>query len=208
MLNCFKDLSELFSKNSFSASESSSPSLPRAPMISSFCCVKRIGSSFPTFRKWLSCTEIRKLNAILPSDLSLCLSIVVSRHPAASLQTVLWSQVSWKPGNWKLSLGTLSTDKLFVQRTWTGQWTQYASFYLVPDRNNSFYLGDSGLHCQLHGVEGVNQPQVARAESLQGSLKFSNLTFTDGTGFCCHNSLNSQQCSVQCTHRISVLYSF
>ena len=60
-------------------------------------------------------------------------------------------------------------------------------FTLVPDRNNSFYLGDSGLHCQLHGVEGVNQPQVARAEPLQRSFKFSNLKFT---GCCC---LNSQQ---------------
>ena len=123
----------------------------------------------------------------MPLGPSLCLSDVVSKHPAASLQTVLWSQVSWKPGNWKLSLGTLSTDKLFVQRTWTGQWTQYASFYLVPDRNNSFYLGDSGLHCQLHGVEGVNQPQVARAEPLQRSFKFSNLKFT-GCG-----CLNSQE---------------
>ena len=48
VLNCLRDLSELFSKKSFSASESCSPSFPRAPITSSFCCTNRIWSSLAT----------------------------------------------------------------------------------------------------------------------------------------------------------------
>merc|ERR1719494_1191037 len=36
-------------------------------------------------------------------------------------------------------------------------------------------LGDSCLHCQLHGVDRIDQPQVSGTEPVQGSLELPDL---------------------------------